>query len=577
YSEVGHSVATFSYGVFHSFNKPPISAFNPVLGLIGGTVEGYGSVGGLAPDAGLRAMATSRLLATSVGADWDIRNERLNTIVSWQSAIRRGGILGYGSLVRVDWIPGRAQTVRIGVAAPLFEPFAGRTRPKATSVTIPTPPAPARVFTAAGDAGTQQRVHDIASASDAIAAYSSLYTDAAVRASHASSYRAAMDRSRTALEGLFGAGLDTTARTSAARRARVAVLDRVIIPVDSLFGRAKHIDVTRLAGGASADFDRWLRDSSSIEPAQQPIAASAFAAWIDAVTPTMRAIVERNRDSRLVWFPMDLALTLDEFDQQIQVDSLIGRVVGHPFTDGNALTYMRSTDLPLEVARSILAARQYHVLWTHEFMGRQWYTRAIDNIGYTMTADAYLPALTAAVRRYDSTGVMTMYMILHDQYFYETSDGRLWLTILQDPLNASMRIKGDDGTREAHLRDRQNELRAAIASSRRLQQDARASGDPDGWLRKTIKVHVNVGNQSDFSFRSSHIVPGIPFTPDNVMRDHRKLVIYDVTEADPKAGAVFVMGIGIGEVYSSATWEDRGFRLSGPATLEARAALRQAL
>jgi len=38
-----------------------------------------------------------------------------------------------------------------------------------------------------------------------------------------------------------------------------------------------------------------------------------------------------------------------------------------------------------------------------------------------------------------------------------------------------------------------------------------------------------------------------------------------------------VMGIGIGEVYSSATWEDRGFRLSGPAALDARAGLRQAL
>src|SRR6478672_3214664 len=59
YSESGHSGATFSYGVFHSFNKPPISAFNPVLGLIGGTLEGYGSVGSVEPGAGLRAMATS--------------------------------------------------------------------------------------------------------------------------------------------------------------------------------------------------------------------------------------------------------------------------------------------------------------------------------------------------------------------------------------------------------------------------------------------------------------------------------------------------------------------------------------
>jgi hypothetical protein len=65
--------------------------------------------------------------------------------------------------------------------------------------------------------------------------------------------------------------------------------------------------------------------------------------------------------------------------------------------------------------------------------------------------------------------------------------------------------------------------------------------------------------------------------PDNVMRDHRKLVIYDVNEAEPNRGAVFVMGIGIGEAYSNVTWEDRGFRVRGPAALEARAALRQAL
>jgi phosphatidylserine/phosphatidylglycerophosphate/cardiolipin synthase-like enzyme len=580
YTQSGRYGATFGYGVFHAFNRPPITAFNPVLGLIGGTVEGYGSIGGI-EDAGFRAMATSRLFATSVGADWDIRHSRINTIISWQSAIRRGGILGHGSMLRVDWIPARAQTVRVGIAAPTFQPLAGRTRPRATTVAIPDPPqnlARAGVtVSGARDAATQRLLHDVEFASVVIAAYSDLYTDDAIRASHASSYRTAMNRSRTALEALFAAGLDSAERTRAARRARIAVLDRIIIPVDSVFGRVKRVDVTRLAGGATADFDQWLRDSSGIASAQQPITASAFAAWLGAVTPTMRAIVERQRDSRLVWLPMDLALTFDQYDDQIEVDSLIGRVVGHPFTDRNALTYMRSADLSVEIARSIFATRQYHVLWTHEFMGRDWDTRAIDNVGYTMVADAYLPALTAAVHRYDSTGVIPTYMILHDQFFYETSDGRLWLTILEDPLNASMRIAGDDGTHEAHLRKRQEELRAAVAGSRRLQQDARATGDASRWMRNTIKVHVNVGQPSDFSFRSSHIIPGIPFTPDNVMRDHRKLVIYDVDEANPNRGAVFVMGIGIGEVYSSAMWEDRGFRIRGPATLEARAALRQTL
>jgi phosphatidylserine/phosphatidylglycerophosphate/cardiolipin synthase-like enzyme len=576
FTDGDRSGATFSYGVFHALNKPPIQALNPLLGLIGGTVEGYGSVGGV-EDAGVRAMATSRLLATSVGADWDMIHHHVNTIVSWQSAILRGGLLGHGSMLRVDWLPARGQTIRVGLTAPLFDPLAGRTRPRLTRARIPDPPQPRTQPITAHDATTQQLARDIESASSTIAAYSNLYTDNAIRASHASSYRAAMDRSRAALEQLFAVGLDTNRCAPLARRARIAVLDRLIIPVDSVFGRVKEVDLTRLSGGAIVDFERWLSDSSGIPVAAQPRAVSAFAAWLAAVTAPMRAIVERTHDSRLVWLPMDLALTFDQYDDQIEVDSLIGRVVGHPFTDRNALTYMRSTDLPLEIARSILAAREYHVLWTHEFMGRQWVTRAIDNIGYTMVADAYFPALTAAVRRYDSTGVFPLYMILHDQFYYEVSDGRLWLTILDNPLGASMRIKGDDGTRERHLRERQNELRAAVASSRRLQHDAKASGDAERWLQETIKVHVNVGNQSDFSFRSSHIIPSIPFTPDNVMRDHRKLVLYDVNEADPYRGAAFVMGIGIGEVYSSATWEDRGFRLRGPAALDARAGLRQAL
>ena len=576
FTDADRSGATFSYGVFHSLNKPPIQALNPLLGLIGGTVEGYGSIGG-AQDAGVRAMATSRLLSSSVGADWDMIHHRVNTILSWQSAIRRGGLLGHGSMLRVDWIPARGQTLRVGLTAPLFDPLAGRTRPRLTGIRIPDPPQPRTQPLAAPNATTRQLARDIESTSTVIVAYSNLFTDAAIRASYASSYQAAMDRSQTALEQLFATALNSAECAAAARRARIAVLDRIIIPVDSVFGRVKKVDLPRLAGGATADFERWLADSSGVAVASRPGALSAFSAWLAAVTTPMRAIVERTHDSRLVWLPMDLALTFDQYEDQAEVDSLIGRVVGHPFTDRNDMTYMRSTDLPLEIARSILAARQYHVLWTHEFMGRQWVSRAIDNIGYTMVADAYFPALTAAVRRYDSTGVFPMYMILHDQFYYEVSDGRLWLSILENPLGTSMRLQGDDGTRERHLRQRQNELRAAVASSRRLQEDAKASGDADRWLRETIKVHVNVGNQSDFSFRSGHIIPGIAFAPDNLMRDHRKLVLYDVNEADPYRGAAFVMGIGIGEVYSSATWEDRGFRLRGPAALDARAGLRQAL
>jgi hypothetical protein len=92
-----------------------------------------------------------------------------------------------------------------------------------------------------------------------------------------------------------------------------------------------------------------------------------------------------------------------------------------------------------------------------------------------------------------------------------------------------------------------------------------------------VRVHVNVALPSDFSFRSRRTVPPIPFTPDNVMRDHRKIALYDFTETNPADGALLVTGIGIGEHYASETWEDRGYRLRGSAALEARAAIRRAL
>jgi hypothetical protein len=193
-----------------------------------------------------------------------------------------------------------------------------------------------------------------------------------------------------------------------------------------------------------------------------------------------------------------------------------------------------------------------------------------------MVADAYLPALTQAVQRYDSARRMPAYSILIDQFFYESRNNRLWMDILEDPLNARVDLPGANGSREAHLRRRQQELRDAVYGSWRLQQDATANGGTH-WLSDVIKVNVSILLPSDFSFRSHRIVPPLPFVPDNLMRDHRKLVFYDLTNEDPYRGALIIMGVGVGEHYASPTWEDRAFRLRGPAALEARAAVRRSL
>ena len=48
----------------------------------------------------------------------------------------------------------------------------------------------------------------------------------------------------------------------------------------------------------------------------------------------------------------------------------------------------------------------------------------------------------------------------------------------------------------------------------------------------------------------------------NYIRDHRKISFYDVTEEDPYKGGAIFTGMGIGEHYTGATWEDRGVDMS---------------
>ena len=88
------------------------------------------------------------------------------------------------------------------------------------------------------------------------------------------------------------------------------------------------------------------------------------------------------------------------------------------------------------------------------------------------------------------------------------------------------------------------------------------------------KVHVNVTHPSDFSFWGRGLFPLVGM-PDNLMRDHRKIVFYDLSEEDPTAGEVLFSGMGLGEHYAGATWEDRAIIVRGPAALGVKQAARR--
>jgi len=69
----------------------------------------------------------------------------------------------------------------------------------------------------------------------------------------------------------------------------------------------------------------------------------------------------------------------------------------------------------------------------------------------------------------------------------------------------------------------------------------------------------------------------IPFAPDSLMLDHRKLFFYDVTEEDPSRGEACFTGTGVGQEYAGPTWDDRGILVSGPSLLELKDAARRLL
>ena len=550
---------------------------NPVAGLLGMSAESYATFDpGIQP--GARLLAVSRAFAISAGVDWDGRSGDIDAVFSYQSAILRGGLLGRGTMLRVDWLPGRSNTLNLGVFVPIGNEWAGRTRPRDTDVA--PPPAPRMTLTSEPQpADIENALARAGGAAFTILAYTNLYPEQHGEVRHGQSYP---DAART-----YHAAVDEAFRIAAnnplvgdriSDRARLGLLDHVIIPFDSLFGQVKEraSSIRAFTGAAQRSFQGWLRDTLRVRPDEQRRIAGVHARWLGIVELAHRSLLAQGRDSRLIFLPPQLALTAEQYDEQREVDALIERAVGRRFTDQNAVAYLRSADIPLEVARSIFAAREYHVLQTHDFAGQRAGTGSVDDIAFTMVADAYLPALTQAVQRYDSTRRMPAYNILIDQYFYEARNNRLWMDILENPLHASMDLPGANADKEAHLRRRQLELRDAVRKSWRLGQDASANGG-DHWLRDVIKVNVSVLLPSDFSFRSHRIVPPFPFVPDNIMRDHRKMVFYDLTPEDPYRGALIVMGVGIGEHYATPTWEDRAFRLRGPAALEARAAARRSL
>jgi hypothetical protein len=358
--------------------------------------------------------------------------------------------------------------------------------------------------------------------------------------------------------------------------ARRMLLDDVLIPYDQHLGQIRHPPFYRgLRAGAEHRFAEWMTRGRLVPEGRRAQVGAVYRGLLDLVGQTIDSARADWGDSRYVWVPLQLALTPEEHDTQSEIDALVERITGIALEPGHDLIYTTDERFEPALQRSILQARDYHVLWVHDFAGRN-PDHAPDTVSHQVV-QAYLTALTAAAADFDRTGRMRTYILFMDQYYFGRSRSAWWLRLLADPLGHRFDLPGPNEELETAVRESQRRLREAVAQSAGLQAERRRRGER--WLRGTVAVQVNITHPPDPSFRGPR-APGVlaPGLTDDVMRDHRKVAFADITERDPSRGIAILTGLGIGEHYARFQWLDRTLIVRGSAAVtlksEARALLR---
>jgi hypothetical protein len=571
---------------------------SPVVGIAALRMEGYvGYLSGRELDGGGRALFEIPSFHLGFGTDYNASDEVFDFLFSIDFPVKRGGLFGRGTTLAVRWLPTRDQTLSVGVNVPLWGRNIGATRPERDSVRL-TGRNPARLDPAVEDADLRDELAELgerarwvtrlgqpfaeATGADPQAAMAPVLSelqqhvkarDTAFPDGH--SYPEEIRVYHEILEEAFtlAEGGDATLGARLGAEAREILLDEVILPYNRLLGQRKTDDsLVGFIAVAQTRFATWVLSALDLTPESGRRVVLVFQTLCDIAESLRAELRERWEDSRFVWIPLQLALTPDQHDSQEALYDLIGRATERRFTEGNRVWYVVNEEFQWEMARSVREAERYHVLWIHDFRGLNGEGKP-DAIAFAHTLN-YLEALIERVEAYDETGEFPQYFLFLDQHYFEINKSRLWLRVLHEPLDHEPSLPGDRADWEERIRATQERLRSAVASSRLLQLAASQYGE--SWLRDLIKINVNITNPADPSFWSWHVAGILPI-PDNMMRDHRKIAFYDISEEDPYRGLAMFTGMGIGEHYVGAGWEDRALMIQGPGALAVKDAARRLL
>ena len=574
--------------------------FSPVFG-VGLGAEAYAeAVNEQDFDGGVRAFAALKPFYLQAGVDYLIDRNSTDFILSLALPLRRGGLFGGGSEFRFDWLPGREHTLNFGFTFYLGPRSRGKARPKhdryhlpkastkqkSNQLEHPHPELGQALDRLAHAAEWMNRyttpffdqkdfsddkhgdgfIQEIASLKDRLGSKDMLYPNGHTAAAEIQMYHQMLERAFSlALGGDSHGPEQQEAGRRIADQARRIMFDDVIVPYNQLLGRAKKNDSLLGYGDtARSNFRQWLNSFSQCSESQSVAVTFVFDRWLHILENARDESRSNWKDSELVWLPLQYGLRPEQYATRDSLNHVLERVLDEPFTKGNDVYYVIDERFQPEVARMIHEAEDYHVLWIHDYRGKN-AAGDPDRVSFRQALN-YIQALTNAVQKYDDRGRMPLYIIAIDQYFYALMGGKYWLALLQNPLEHKVKLPKEYQAWAEKLDAAQETLRNAVAASQRLQAEAGKFGHD--WIKKTVKVHVNVTNPSDYSFRSPYVIRSMPYFPDELMRDHRKIVFYDVSEDDPGKGEAMFSGVGIGEQYVGPTWDDRSLLIRGPALLK---------
>jgi hypothetical protein len=590
-----------STGIMASFINLGISKDlgSPVVGIAGLRLEGYGGFRTRDFDGGGRALFEIPSLYVGAGVDYNGRDEVADFLFQVDLPLRRGGIFGRGTTLAVRWLPSRDQTFSLGINVPLWGRNIGATRPGSDNVHLQKS-TPTRLEYNEGAVELQETLIDLGERSRWIARLSQPFAEPegadpheamapalATLRSHIDStdirfpdghtlkaeinaYHESLDLAFSLASG--GKGTTDLGRAISAK-ARSFLLDEVLTPYNYLLGQRKKNDsLISMIAIAQTGFASWVMLDSGVEEEDVRSVFNVFQTLGDLMEENRAELRGRWEDSRFVWLPLQYALTPDQHDSQAELDDIIARSTKHPFTQENRAWYVINEEFQWEMARTVRQAEDYHVLWIHDYRGLNGQGEP-DGIAYAHTLN-YLEALIERVEAYDEAGKLPQYFILLDQHYFEINKARLWLRLLTAPLDYEMNLPAEYAEWQQRLAATQERLRQAVENSILLQLGASQYGED--WLKNRIKVHVNITNPADPSFYSFHSMGIFPI-PDNMMRDHRKIAFYDISEEDPYRGTAMFTGMGIGEHYVGANWEDRALMIRGPGALAVKDAARDLL